>query len=148
MEALVEECLYKAADARPRPANARQRLERVNQPPATGGLAQLGAANRAEVGRRAEEARRESEAQTEDDRRKTLDRSARQAIGRIARELREAIVGAASAAAAQGGADKWTVKLNQATLSFSLSGDPVRVNRQGPSHAGPVFDVVTSASSP
>jgi serine/threonine protein kinase len=143
LEALVEECLYKAADSRPRPANARHRLERVNQPPVAGGLAQLEAANRAEVGRRAEQARRESEAQTEDDRRKALDKSARQSIGRIVGELREAIVSAASAAAAQGGTDKWTIKLNKATLSFSLSSDPVRASRQGPSHAAPVFDVVT-----
>lgn len=143
LEALVEECLYKAADARPRPANARQRLERVNQPSTTGGLAQLEAANRAEVGRRTEQARRESEAQTEDDRRKALDKSARQSIGRIVGQLREAIASAASAAAAQGGTDKWTIELNRATLSFSLSSDPVRVNRQGHSHAAPVFDVVT-----
>lgn len=146
LEALVEECLYKAANARPRPANARQRLERVNQPPATDGLAQLEAANRAEVGRRAEQARRESEAQTEDDRRKALDKSARQSIGRIVGQLREAIASAASAATAQGGTEKWTIRLNQATLSFSLSSDQVWVNRHDHSHAVPVFDVVTSGT--
>lgn len=143
LEALVEECLYKAADARPRPANARQRLERVNQPPATGGLAQLEAANRAEVGRRAEQARQESEAQTEDDRRRALDKSARQSVGRIVDELQQAILSAASAAAAQGGAESWAIKLNQATLSFSLSSGPTPISRRTDSPAAPAFDVVT-----
>jgi serine/threonine protein kinase len=142
LEALVEECLYKAAEARPRPANARQRLGRVAQPPTTGGLAELEAANRVEVGRRAQQARRESEEQTEGDRRTGLDRVARQSMRRIMGELRDAITGAATAAILQSSADdRWTIRLNEATLNASPPSGPVDGSRRSP----PIvpFDVVT-----
>ena len=70
--ALVQECLCKAAAARPRPAAILQRLQRISEPPRTGGLAKLQEAHQNEVKRRAEHARFESRLRSEQERRSEL----------------------------------------------------------------------------
>ena len=70
--ALIEECLFKAPEARPTPANVLARLAGIEEPPPSGGLARLQEANRAEVVRLGEIARRASEHRSAGDRRTAL----------------------------------------------------------------------------
>jgi serine/threonine protein kinase len=70
--ALVEECLYKAAEARPSPSNVVARLARIAQTAPSAGLAKLEEANRAEAVRRGESGRRESEFRSDAERRAAL----------------------------------------------------------------------------
>jgi serine/threonine-protein kinase len=73
LDALVQECLYKAPAVRPSPANLSARLTRMAQSQASsGGLARLQEAHHAEVSRRGEAARRESASRSEAERRDDL----------------------------------------------------------------------------
>lgn len=60
LAALVEECLYKPAEARPTAAELERRLAAVLLPAASPGLAKLQQAHHQEVGRRTEAERREA----------------------------------------------------------------------------------------
>ena len=51
LQAMVLECLYKAAGARPSPANLLERLTRAGRETSSGGLSRLREANLAEVAR-------------------------------------------------------------------------------------------------
>jgi hypothetical protein len=85
---LIDECLYKAAQTRPSPANFSRRLERHQAKMGTSvGLAQLQEANHAEVQRRAEAARQHSQARTESERRADLAASAARGLSRISDQL-------------------------------------------------------------
>jgi serine/threonine-protein kinase len=85
---LVDECLYKAPQTRPSPANFRARLERHQAKiELSAGLAQLQEADHVEVQRRAESARQQSRARTESERRSDLASSAARAFARIADQL-------------------------------------------------------------
>lgn len=65
LSTLIEECLFKAPEARPTPANLTARLSRIPTTPTTGGLADLAEANRQAVSQQSEFARSQSEEQTE-----------------------------------------------------------------------------------
>jgi len=84
LAALVEEFLYKAADARPSPANILARLARVTEAAPSGGLARLQQVDRANVARKGEIGRRASVQQSEAERRSALAATAMQALTRIA----------------------------------------------------------------
>lgn len=145
LAAVVEECLYKASEARPAPANLKARLERLAQPPASVGLAKLQEANRAEVARRGEEARRASAARTESERRSALANAAMRNFARISGSLRDAIEEAApSAAAKPQGSAGWTIRLNRATIELS-DARPANSNGWG-GWDSPAFDVIATAS--
>lgn len=112
--ALVDECLYKAAGARPSPANLLQRLDRMGSDAPSGGLARLQAANRQEVSRRGESARRESQALSAEELRQSLFESALKAMVPIGDSLSDAILGAApSVVLEREGSTGWTLRLNQ-----------------------------------
>ncbi|WP_231982766.1 serine/threonine-protein kinase [Nocardia sp. 852002-20019_SCH5090214] len=146
LAALVDECLYKAAAARPTPANFRVRLDRVrDNANSGGGLAQLEEANQAEVRRRSEESRKRSEAMTEQERRAELLTTAQRSFGRISTAFREAIMGAAPSAVVSSSRDGgWGVRLGDATLTFS------GINQRPDSNWGgwnpPTFDVIATAT--
>ena len=93
--ALVQECLCKAAAARPRPAAILQRLQRISEPPRTGGLAKLQEAHQNEVMRRTEHARFESRLRSEQERRSELFDAAKTQLDQILKSLRTAIVAVA-----------------------------------------------------
>ena len=93
--ALVQECLCKAAAARPRPAAILQRLQRISEPPRTGGLAKLQEAHQNEVKRRTEHARFESRLRSEQERRSELFDAAKTQLDQILESLRAAIVAVA-----------------------------------------------------
>jgi serine/threonine protein kinase len=145
LEALIAECLYKAPGARPGPANALARLERIGKAAASRGVGRLQQANLAEVARRGESARRASEHRSEAERRKALFKGAADGLKRIADALKDTITQAAPAAtvgAPRGGG--WTITLNKAQLEFV----PASLTSTSPwgSWSPPAFDVVAHAA--
>jgi eukaryotic-like serine/threonine-protein kinase len=143
--ALVEECLYKAAEARPSPSNVVARLARIADTPPSAGLAKLEEANRAEAVRRGESGRRESEFRSEAERRAALFDAATKGLVRITDTLKEAITQAAPSAGIQthrGGG--WGVRLGQANLEIAAPGRTA--SKPWGSWTPPAFDVVAHAS--
>ncbi|MFE3109717.1 serine/threonine-protein kinase [Kitasatospora indigofera] len=120
VDALVEECLNKAPQARPTPGNLVARLDKIQQAPSTGGLAALAAANRDEAARRAEAARRQSQHQSELARRADLFRAAKNKMTRVSEHVLDTVVQAApSAEVGKGAGGGWMVTLNRGRLKMS-----------------------------
>lgn len=120
LAALIDECLYKAPEARPTAANVRARLEKLGSLTASPGLAALQEANRAEVLRREAASRQGSVAQSESERREQLSSAGRRSFDRISEVLQGSIVDAAPAitvSSDQGGG--WKMQLNDARLTLS-----------------------------
>ena len=141
--ALIDECLYKAPEARPAPANLRARLDRLPQVPSSGGLANLAEANRSEVRRRQSSSQQESAARTATERRAALATAGRRSYERISEALRNAIEVAASAAEVrpvQGGG--WSIGLADAAITVG----PPRAYEPGWRAAGVVLDVVLACA--
>ena len=139
--ALVEECLYKAPEARPSPANILARLGRAADPVPWGGLARLQQANRANVARQSEIGRQASAHQSEAERRQVLADTAVQALTRVAATLRDAIMNVAPSASLSAGLKVgWTIQLDRAELRLA---PPVTAapNAWG-SRGVPVFDLI------
>lgn len=144
LAALVEECLFKAAEARPSPANILARLARATDAAPSGGLARLQQANRANVARQGEIGRQASAQQTEAERRQALADTAVQALTRIAATLRDDIMNEAPSASLSTGLKVgWTIQLDRAELRLA---PPVTAcpNPWG-SRGGPAFDLITSS---
>jgi serine/threonine protein kinase len=117
LAAIIDECLYKAPETRPQPANLLARVERVGQSPGSAGLQALAAANRSEVERQSEHVRRQSKAQTEAERRTELIESAQrsfEAISEVLVSSIEAVASAAQVSRQAGGA--WRIHMNNAEL--------------------------------
>jgi serine/threonine-protein kinase len=141
--AMIDECLYKAPEARPRPANLRARLDQLLQAGASPGLARLAEANRAQVARRSDAARRESEARTESERRQALFDSAQRSFEALSQSLLNPIHGAAPAASLSDRHGDRRLALGHAALTLSLP----RSWPAGPWQGGPPpFDVIAVAS--
>jgi eukaryotic-like serine/threonine-protein kinase len=144
LAALVEECLYKAPEARPCPSNLVARLTRIAEAASSTGLAKLQEANRAEAIRHGETARRESEHRSEAERRTELVGAATLGLARITDSLREAVTQAAPSALVQEGYGRsWSIRLNQAELRFTPAA-ATSLNPWG-SWSSPVFDVIAHA---
>ena len=143
--ALIEECLFKAPEARPTPANVLARLAGIEEPPPSGGLARLQEANRAEVVRLGEIARRASEHRSAGDRRTALFDAADIGFKRIAGTLERMISEAAPAATVEPGrAGGWCIRFNGAALELV----PSRMTSTSPwgSWQAPAFEVVAHAA--
>ncbi|SFR30149.1 serine/threonine protein kinase [Lentzea waywayandensis] len=138
LAALVEECLTKAAAARPRPANVVTRLAKIEQQVPAGGLARLQEANRVEAVRRGEAARDASRARTEAESRQELFAAAKARLDRVSAMFKEAVLDSAptarqvrligdgraldqtlSEAEARSIGDGWALNLGTAVLSIS-----------------------------
>jgi serine/threonine-protein kinase len=120
LDALVQECLYKAPAARPSPANLLARLGRIAELHASSrGLEDLQNANRGEVSRRGDVDRRESASQSEAERRDDLFQAAIQGLSGISDALREAIIENASTATVEQVPGGWTIRLNRAELRLT-----------------------------
>ena len=120
LAALIEEMLYKAPDARPRPSNLASRLVKLAAAPSNAGLAALEGANLSQVQRNAEAARRASLGVSAHDRHQALRASARSSLKRIAQEVYDLLTDAAPTAEAvmtSGGA--WRLTLGSAKLTFA-----------------------------
>jgi serine/threonine-protein kinase len=140
--ALVEECLYKAPEARPRPSNLVARLARAAEAAAPSpGLARLEEANRANAIRRGETGRQESAHRSEAERRKALSDAATRGLARVADAFKEAITRAAPSASVSVGLDVgWTALLNKADLRL---GPPAATSsNQWGAWSPPVFEVI------
>lgn len=124
LAALIDECLYKASDARPRPANLSARLARVSDSRLTAGLTKLQEANKSAVSKRAESERRASQMKSESERRSDLANAGMTTFHRISDALREALTDAAPAAtvSATNGV-RWRISIGHAELTLS---EPVK----------------------
>jgi len=145
LRVLVEECMYKAAGARPSAADLRARLDRIEAPPRAGGLAALAAANQEEVARRSEAARSESAAQSQAERRAALADAARTSLEHISSALWDAIAAVAPAVGARPKRSAgWSMTLGSARLTLSAS----KLSPPDPwgGWTAPVFDVIAVAS--
>ena len=139
LASVIVECLYKAHEARPQPANLLARLQQATvSTPISPGLAQLQAANQDQITRQAEAARSASEAVTEQERRQALFDVATQSLEGIADRLRNTITTAAPAAVVQrDSGPAWSVRLHSAKLQFS--------GLAPSAHPGGIFDVIACA---
>jgi serine/threonine protein kinase len=120
LASLIEECLYKAPEARPSARDLLARLEQVLQPPPSSGLARLQEVNRAEAERRGQAARHQSAARSESERRAALFEAATRGFTTIATDLMTTIQEAAPAAvprSVRGGG--WSLRLNNADLQLA-----------------------------
>lgn len=146
LDALVQECLFKAPGARPTPANLLARLARIAQSQASsGGLAKLEGAHRDEVSRRGDMARRESAWRSEAERRDVLFQDAARGLSWISDPLREAITEHAPSAAVKQDPGGWTIRLNRAELQFTAP-TKTPASPWGDRRPGPAFDVIAHAA--
>ena len=139
--ALVEECLYKAPEARPTPANILARLGRATEPAPSRGLARLQQANRANAARQSEIGRQASAHESEAERRQALADTAVQALTRVAATVRDEIINAAPTASLSTGLKVgWTIQLDRAELRLAppVTASP---NPWG-SRGKPAFDLI------
>jgi len=144
--ALVDECLYKAPEARPSPASVFARLSRIEEPPLSPGLAKLQEASRVKASQQSESDRRASEQRSETERRAVLASAASDGLTKIARALKAQIKQFAPAAAVppQGHPmSGWIIGLNMARLEFGKVAETVSDPWGTKSH--PAFDVVAHA---
>lgn len=88
---LLDECLFKAPAARPRPAAILQRLDKIAEEPKVPGFEQLAAVNREELARRAAAHAKASTEQEEQERRKELHDAAVQSLTKLSNDLLEAV---------------------------------------------------------
>ena len=144
LRALVDECLYKAAGARPSANALVTRLRRAGEARRSPGLERLEAANRQEVSRRGAASRLESEHQSDSQRRLELAQAASKSLADIIGELRETILAAAPAATQRqrpnGG---WVIQLGDAELRFA--GARTAQNDGGQRPSG-LFEVIAYSS--
>lgn len=142
--ALVDECLYKAPNARPAASTILARLDRLPALSSLPGLLRLRDANSAEVTRQAEKARKASVAQTEAEHRSDLLKAAKRNFDSISTELHEAVVISASAATfAKERGIQWTIRLGVGQMTMS----DIAATAPDPWHwTAPSFEVIAHAS--
>jgi eukaryotic-like serine/threonine-protein kinase len=145
LASLVEECLIKAAGARPSAANLLVRLERTADTPRSAGLARLEKASRAQANREAEAARAASQSSSEGERRAGLSEAAARGLEVIVEALVESIKSAVPASSSE--------RLGDGARSLKLGAAELRVfplRRYTTASKGPgraiVFDIVASAT--
>jgi hypothetical protein len=115
---LVSECLLKAPEARPTPANLLARFERLASAPVSAGRARLQRANREAVVKLAEQDRLLSEARSREEREEELYRAAVQLFGAISTTLHETVRDDAPAARLIRDRESWTLTLGQGELRW------------------------------
>lgn len=119
---LIDECLYKAPGARPRPANIEVRVAKISE--TTGpAIPSLAVANRKVVADRSEEQRQSQIAQERKERREELRNAADLGLKKFSRRLRDAIVESAPLVEFPRGADAdypgWFMRLGKAKLELT-----------------------------
>ncbi|SCF29518.1 serine/threonine protein kinase [Micromonospora purpureochromogenes] len=147
LAAMIMECLYKQAEARPAGTDLERRLAGVLVPAPTPGLSRLQAAHHQHVGKRAEDERSASQAVSESERRARLLNAARQnytgIFGSIRAALSEAAPSAAVPPTVASRDGQWTMRLGEATVRM-ISPTATSADPWGrPGH--PPFDVIAVA---
>jgi serine/threonine-protein kinase len=137
LETLVSECLYKAPEARPRPANLAGRLSRAMDP-VSPAAARLQEANQVAVREAQDHAIQASAQASEEERRAGLYAAGETSLARISGLLRQSIAESASAARfeTRKNGKAWVATLNSAQLAF----DQITRSQSGLLNAA--FDVV------
>lgn len=144
LAALITECLYKAPQARPAPANVLERLRRIPAGALTGGLAVLAEADREVVALRAEDDRQASEQATEAERREDLFEAAAISLSLISEQLLTAISGVLSTATVhRENAGGWTIHISGAALTLT---GPQAIAEAGTAGSPQPFDVIAAAT--
>ena len=115
LQSLIDECLYKRPEARPRPQNL---LKRLNESvwATSEAASSLQQANAIAVQQRAETARQESVAQSEAERRRELCEAADRSLERVVSVLNDQILLNAPASKRPGPTPQWAWSLNEANL--------------------------------
>ena len=143
LQSLIDECLYKRPEARPRPQNLLARLNASDGAPSEA-ASRLQLANAIAVKRRANVARQESVARSEAERRLELCDAADQSLEHLVRMLNDQIQLNAPASERSGLTPHWSWSLNEANLSVARS----RMAEQGSEAEtyGLAFEVVAYSS--
>ena len=120
LQSLIDECLYKRPEARPRPQNL---LARLNEGvwAVSEAASRLQQANALAVQRRAEVARQDSLAKSDAERRLELCKGADQSLKHVVALLNDQILSNAPASAPTGQSQQWLWSLNDAKLSVAPS---------------------------
>jgi serine/threonine-protein kinase len=150
LASLVTECLFKAPEVRPTPANLLARLSLILRP-SSPGAGQLQAANQAQIQQLAREATKQSAARSAAERRREIVASATEALAIVAERLAQSIRDNAPTAVWQTAPKRgvlgkgfigWSVRLGPATLGLSpVSESPENVW----GHQRPGFQVIAHA---
>jgi len=141
LAALIDECLYKAAGARPSAANVLARLQSITSEPSSTARTRLATANLAVVAERAQAAEEASRAVTEAERRTALFGVSQLAHSRFSDQLKSVIeADAPSAAVRSRDGATWTAQLGSASIGISEPFPFDGVSWGG--EEGPVFDVI------
>ena len=127
IQSLIDECIYKGPEARPRPQNLLARLSESVWA-ASEAASSLQRANAIAVNRQVEEARQESVAQSEAERRLELCEAADRSLVRVVGLLKEQIMLNAPAFERSGPTPEWSWSLNEAKVSV----EPSRMAEQHP----------------
>lgn len=141
LRTLVEECLYKSPEARPKAANILARIEAAGSAPSSGGLSRLAAVNSREVAKQAREQAEAVQQDTEKARRHDLFQTAKHAFEVIPETFLEVILDQAPTAKVErnvSGAMEFVASLGEAKLGIS------HANEAG-SWSGP-FEVAAAAT--
>lgn len=142
---LIGECLYRAPQARPNPANIAARLETMLRVPLAGGLAALAEANNNEVIHQASVQQHQSQERTEQERRKDLAEAARSSLALISETVLAELTAVASAGEVhtgpQGG---WIFTLGKAQLALSAMHSVT--SQDWPGGTPSQFDVIAHAT--
>ena len=143
LQSLIDQCLYKSPEARPRPQNL---LARLNESvwAVSEAARRLQLANAIAIKRRAEVARQESVAKSEAERRFELCDAADQSLGHVVSILNDQIQSNASASERSGPTPHWSWSLNEANLSVAPS-RMVEDRSEADTHRLP-FEVVAYSS--
>ena len=122
LQSLIDECLYKSPEARPRPQNLLARLNKsvwvVSE-----AASRLQQANALAVQKRAEAARQESLAKSDAERRLELCEAADRSLKHVVALLNDQILSNAPASEPTGPSQQWLWSLNDAKLSVAPSRD-------------------------
>lgn len=141
LAALVQECLFKAQQARPTAANLLAKLSKAQERANDSRWARLASANHAEVKRQATAGAETAREQTEYDRRQRLFAAATSSWSRISEQFHDIIRDYLSTATLNIRRDKhWSVTLNDATFGLSY---PAPQSSRRPETS---FDVVATAT--
>ena len=120
LQSLIDECLFKGPEARPRPQNLLARLSESVWA-ASEAARSLQRANAIAVKRQAEEARQESVAQSEAERRLELCEAADRSMAHVVGLLNEQVLSNAPASERSSPTLQWSWSLNEAKLSVKPS---------------------------
>jgi eukaryotic-like serine/threonine-protein kinase len=145
LASLLEECLYKAAAARPAPSNLLARLAKATESSGSAGLSKLQEAQLSEVARQGQHAQAASRAMTEAERRESLFDAAQQGARRISESLQAFVDEGAPASKFHPSPDGGgRFRLNKAELLMSST----RRTASSPwgGWEAPAFDVIAHAS--